>query len=119
MGRHPKASTDAPSEASAPAMSELNRIAATCAAKITGENFPVALRVLPARARDHLRRAYAFARFVDDVGDRGAGDRLALLDIIDRDVQELAGGRPHLGPVRDLAPLLAAHDLSLQPLRDL
>jgi squalene synthase HpnC len=100
-------------------MSELNRIAATSSAKITSENFPVALRVLPARARDHLRRAYAFARFVDDVGDRAAGDRPALLDIVERDVRELAGGRAVLGPVRDLAPLLTDHHLRLQPLLDL
>jgi squalene synthase HpnC len=103
-------------------MSELDRIAAAAAAKITGENFPVALRVLPAQARDHLRRAYTFARFVDDLGDAGgiaADDRLALLDVVDRDVQELAGGRPTLAPVRDLAPLVAAHDFPLQPLRDL
>jgi squalene synthase HpnC len=100
-------------------MSELRRIAATSTSKIAGENFPVALRVLPARARDHLRRAYAFARFVDDVGDRAAGDRLALLDIVEHDVHELAGGVPSLGPVRDLVPLLDAHDLALQPLLDL
>ncbi|MDT4916255.1 MAG: hypothetical protein QOH89_955 [Pseudonocardiales bacterium] len=122
MGPHVRAHTDAPTAASAPSMSELERIAAVSAAKITGENFPVALRVLPSQARDHLRRAYGFARFVDDLGDAGelaTGDRLALLDLVDRDVQELAGGRPALAPVRDLAPLVAAHDLPLQPLRDL
>jgi squalene synthase HpnC len=100
-------------------MAELRRIAAAAADKITGENFPVALRVLPARARDHLRRAYVYARFVDDVGDRAAGDRLALLDIVDRDVVELGGGTPSLAPVRDLAPLVADDGLTLQPLRDL
>jgi squalene synthase HpnC len=99
-------------------MSELDRLAAAAADQITGENFPVALRLLPARARDHLRRAYVYARFVDDVGDRAAGDRLALLDAVDRDVQELAGGVPGLAPVRDLAPLVS-EGLSLQPLRDL
>jgi squalene synthase HpnC len=100
-------------------MSELRRIAATSATKINSENFPVALRVLPADARDQLRRAYAFARFVDDVGDRASGDRLALLDVVERQVNELAGGRPALRPVQDLAPLVAADDLALQPLRDL
>jgi squalene synthase HpnC len=119
MGPHPQARSDAPTAASDAAMAELHRIAAGAAGKINGENFPVALRVLPARARDHLRRAYTYARFVDDVGDRASGDRLALLDIVDRDLLELRGGRPQLGPVRDLAPLVAEDALDLQPLRDL
>ena len=119
MGPHAEARSGAPTAASSAVTSELERIAATAAAKINGENFPVALRLLPARARDHLRRAYVFARFVDDVGDRAAGDRPALRDHVDRDVQKLAGGTPTLLPVRDLAPLVAEHGLSLQPLRDL
>jgi squalene synthase HpnC len=100
-------------------MAELERIAAAAQGQIKSENFPVALRVLPARARDHLRRAYTYARFVDDVGDRAAGDRLALLDLVDEDVEKLAGGSPKLAPVRDLAPLATEDGLSLQPLRDL
>jgi squalene synthase HpnC len=100
-------------------MSELSALATAASAKINGENFPVALRVLPSQVRDHLRRAYVFARFVDDVGDRAAGDRLALLDLVDRDIDELSGGRPVLEPVRGLAPLVAQHDLALQPLHDL
>ena len=119
MGPHAQARSDAPTAASDAVMSELERIAADAAGKIDGENFPVALRVLPAHVRDHLRRAYVYARFVDDVGDRAVGDRLALLDRVDHDVQELAGGTPTLGPVRDLAPLVAEHGLPLQPLRDL
>src|SRR3954471_6718702 len=111
MGPHAQARPGVPTGASDAVMSELEQIAAGAAGKIDAENFPVALRVLPARARDHLRRAYAYARFVDDVGDHAGGDRSALLDIVDREVQQLLGGRPKLGPVRDLAPLIAAHDL--------
>jgi len=44
------------------------------------ENFPVALRVMPARHRSNLLAIYGFARLVDDVGDELAGDRLAALD---------------------------------------
>src|SRR5436305_1657971 len=33
------------------------------------ENFPVALRALPARYRESLHAAYALARRIDDVGD--------------------------------------------------
>src|SRR3954452_20246287 len=90
----------------APGISELNRIAADGAHKITAENFPVALRLLPRRARDDLRRAYAFARFVDDVGDEAEGDRLALLDAIDRDVQALPAEHAVLAPVAGLLPLV-------------
>jgi len=118
MGPHTQARSDAPTAASAAAMAELERVAATALGKINSENFPVAMRVLPTRARDQLRRAYTYARFVDDVGDRATGDRLALLDLVDHDVQQLAGGTPKLAPVRDLAPLVA-DGLSLQPLRDL
>jgi squalene synthase HpnC len=39
------------------------------AAKASGENFPVALRVLPARLRQHLTAYYGFARLTDDIGD--------------------------------------------------
>ena len=39
------------------------------AANASGENFPVALRVLPERHRRHLTNLYCFARLTDDVGD--------------------------------------------------
>lgn len=97
----------------------LNEIAARGARKISAENFPVALRVLPRRVQDHLRRAYVFARFVDDVGDESAGDRLALLDTIDHDVMALPDAAATLAPVRGLLPLVREHGLSIQPLRDL
>src|SRR5580704_12702802 len=38
-------------------------------ANASGENFPVALRVLPARHRRHLTNLYFFARLTDDLGD--------------------------------------------------
>lgn len=43
------------------------------------ENFPVALRVLPARLRSDLVAVYDVARVIDDLGDEAAGDRTALL----------------------------------------
>jgi squalene synthase HpnC len=99
--------------------SELARIAVTSRAKITAENFPVALRVLPRRPRDLLTRAYAFARFVDDVGDTAGGDRLALLDAVTADVQALPSGTSALEPVAGMAPLVHDCGLGLQPLLDL
>ena len=44
------------------------------------ENFPVALRIIPKKPRGYLERVYAYARFVDDIGDEAPGDRRVLLD---------------------------------------
>src|SRR5947209_19636209 len=55
-------------------------------ANASGENFPVALRMLPARHRKHLTNLYFFARLTDDLGDEARGEdnvtelRLRLLD---------------------------------------
>jgi squalene synthase HpnC len=62
-------------------------------ARAAGENFPVALRVLPVRYRRHLMAVYRFARFVDDIGDEGpahhanrAEHRLRALDAVETDL---------------------------------
>ena len=55
-------------------------------AKAGRENFPVALFVLPRETRRRLREVYGFARLVDDAGDLAEGDRLALLDWIEADL---------------------------------
>ncbi|MEZ5320314.1 MAG: squalene synthase HpnC [Vicinamibacterales bacterium] len=47
------------------------------------ENFPVASRLMPARARPHIAAVYAFARLADDFADEGTRTpeaRFALLD---------------------------------------
>jgi len=62
-------------------------------ARARGENFPVASRVLPRRARRHLLAVYGFARLVDEVGDAAAGDRLAQLDAIEDDLDRAFAGR--------------------------
>ncbi|SFH55481.1 squalene synthase HpnC [Actinopolymorpha cephalotaxi] len=50
--------------------------------KAAGENFPVALRVLPVRVRRQLNALYCYARYVDDLGDEAPGDRtVALLEV--------------------------------------
>jgi squalene synthase HpnC len=48
----------------------------------------VASRLLPANARRHLLAFYAYARLVDEIGDRYEGDRLAALDEIEAQVHE-------------------------------
>jgi squalene synthase HpnC len=85
-------------------------LGAAAAAQAGAENFPVALRVLPRRYRGHLAAVYGFARTVDDMGDEAApGQRLALLDELEADIQRLyrkvrwAGG-PVLPGAGDGAP---------------
>ncbi|MGI5241914.1 squalene synthase HpnC [Dactylosporangium sp. CA-139066] len=87
------------------------------------ENFPVALRVLPARVRAHLEALYGYARYVDDLGDEpdavagGRSERLAALDAVARAVDDLYAGRPVAEPVvRALGPCVAACDLPADPL---
>src|ERR1700759_1407976 len=46
-------------------------------ANAPGENFPVALRLLPARHRRHLTNLYFFARLTDDLGDEAQEAREA------------------------------------------
>ena len=55
--------------AAAPGDARTAVITAGAAAQAAAENFPVALRLLPARYRRHLMAVYRFARTVDDIGD--------------------------------------------------
>jgi squalene synthase HpnC len=89
------------------------------AGQARAENFPVALRILPKRARRHLERVYAYARFVDDIGDEAPGDRKLLLDRVEKDVRRLHLGTPVLPPVKALKPVVDECHIPLQPLLDL
>jgi len=62
-------------------------------ARAPSENFPVASRLLPRRARSHLLAVYGFARLVDELGDAAPGDRLAALDWLQRDLDRAYEGR--------------------------
>jgi squalene synthase HpnC len=98
---------------------ELDRMAALSAAQMAAENFPVALRLLPKAPRSQLARVYAYARFVDDVGDESYGDRHRLLDLVAQDVTALSHNGAKLAVVSDLAPVVQSAGLPLQPLLDL
>jgi squalene synthase HpnC len=103
-----------------PADDVLRAVAARSAAQISAENFPVALRLLPRRPRAALTAVYAFARFVDDVGDEAPGNRLALLDDVAADVRTAwAGGAPALAPVAGLQLWIEAAGLRPDPFLDL
>ncbi len=65
-------------------------IGSAAAAQASGENFPVALRLLPGRYRRHLEAVYGFARAVDDMGDEAPpGERAQLLDALEADLGRL------------------------------
>jgi squalene synthase HpnC len=96
-------------------------------ANASGENFPVALRVLPAVHRRHLTALYGFARLTDDLGDEaretGQADgalRLRLLDELDADVDRIYQGATPRSPVlQKMAVTVAECRVPAQPLRDL
>ena len=124
-----------PADATADAADDADLLAGLAA----GENFPVALRLLPARRRVHLMAVYGFARTVDDIGDEAPPDqRPRLLDELEADLRRLYarygrnnGGSPRDGDpggdgeeprsrvVRALAPTVADCAIPMQPFLDL
>jgi len=64
----------------------LELAADTIHARADTENFPVALRILSAEQRRHLMAIYGFARLTDQIGDVAHGNRLAMLDELQRQV---------------------------------
>ena len=103
------------------------------AAKASAENFPVALRVLPARLRQHLTAYYGFARLTDDIGDeplpgvsglseqQERATRIRLLDDLEADVRKIyaAGQEPELPAIRALGETVRATGIPLVSLADL
>ena len=107
------------------------------------ENFPVALRMLPARYRQHLFALYCFARLTDDIGDQAkeqakgqekdpekdqavdqAKDvkalRLRLLDDLEADVDRIYAGEQPLTPaLTTVADMVRQCDVPDAPLRAL
>jgi squalene synthase HpnC len=91
-----------------------------------GENFPVALAVLPPRHRRALHAVYAFARTVDDAGDQGLGDRVARLRTLDERISLTWAGEEVPDPVfarlqatlTDRVPEQYFHDLVAANLQD-
>jgi squalene synthase HpnC len=110
------ARTAAPSAA---ASAEAVSLAA--AGQASSENFPVALRILPARYRRHLMALYGFARLTDDIGDEVSPDeRMRLLDELEADVDRIYdGATPRLAAMRELRITVAECGVPAQPLRDL
>ena len=104
------------------------------AAKASAENFPVALRILPRRYRQHLTALYGFARLADDIGDEPlpgieAADTPARLRVLDALQDDLARGfgdgeagtgeAPRLPAIRALAATARECGIPRQPFDDL
>jgi squalene synthase HpnC len=128
-------------------MAVTGEISLAVAAKASGENFPVALRMLPRSVRAHLTAFYGFARLVDDIGDEPlpalAGQlspggatpqstiremsaeedraiRLRLLDELEADVAKIYdGAEPDLPAMRVLGETVRACGIPFQPFKDL
>jgi squalene synthase HpnC len=89
-------------------------------AQAGAENFPVASRLLPPRVRADLLAVYGFARLVDDIGDQATGDRLAMLDEVEADLERLwAGETPRHQLIAGLQAAKTEHGLPIQPFRAL
>lgn len=105
---------------SPPAQPELPSLDAAVT-KAGAENFPVAPFFLPARQRRHLMAVYAFARFVDDLGDAPEGgppsDRLARLDAVEADITRMYHGYPTLPVTKALLPTALECSLPADDLR--
>ena len=104
------------------------------AGRAAGENFPVALRVLPTSRRRYLMAVYGFARTADDIGDQAPPDqRLGLLDELEADLRRLYAGRdgthdpgqggdgaePRSRVVGALGPAVTDCGIPMQPFLDL
>jgi squalene synthase HpnC len=68
------------------------------------ENFSVGSRLLPKRLRRHFYSIYAFSRGVDDLGDEAAGNRLALLDLWEQQLDACYPQAVHSGTGSRISP---------------
>jgi len=89
--------------------------AASVAARASGENFPVASLLFPRPLRPHLRRVYGYCRLVDILGDEAEGNRLELLDELEREVEACYSGKPTWPVLRELAPTIREFGLPREP----
>jgi squalene synthase HpnC len=92
--------------------------AAEVMSKLPGENFAVG-SVLLGSHRAHLQALYGFARLVDDVGDESAGDRLALLDAVEDELDRAFAGTARHPVFRRLEATIAERALPVAPFRRL
>ena len=80
------------------------------------ENFSVATRLLPRDLRRHFFSIYAFCRGVDDLGDEVDGDRLALLDAWEAELEAAYSGTPSHPYFVALQQTIREFDVPKEPL---
>jgi len=83
------------------------------------ENFPVAARVLPRAVRADLMAIYGYARLTDDIGDEADGDRLALLDWLEGELDAAATGTATHPVLQRVGDTIHSRGLPLDPFRAL
>lgn len=87
------------------------------------ENFPVASLLVPRALRRPIEVIYRFARSADDIADEGEAspaERLAGLAAYRAELARIAAGTPPQSALFvDLAAVISAHRLPLQPFYDL
>jgi squalene synthase HpnC len=84
-------------------------------ARAPGENFSVVSLLAPKAARPHLQAIYGFARLVDNLGDEAEGDRLALLDELEAELDACYGGEPCTPLMRRLRATIVVCELPREP----
>lgn len=88
-------------------------------ARSSGENFPVASLLAPGPARPHLQAIYGFARLADTLGDEAGGEREALLDALEVELERCYDGDPRTPIMSRLATTIASCNLPPEPFRRL
>jgi squalene synthase HpnC len=87
------------------------------------ENFNVGSRLLPKHLRKHFYSIYAFSRGVDDLGDEASGDRFALLDQWESELDACYSPSPSSQPVHPyfvaLAETIRIFDIPAEPFKRL
>jgi squalene synthase HpnC len=88
---------------------------AAVAAHARTENFPIASLLFPRALRPHLRAIYGYARLVDILGDEWEGDRLAVLDELERQVECCYTSEPDWPVLVRLQPTIREFALPRDP----
>ncbi len=79
------------------------------------ENFTLMSWLVPRRMRPHIAAVYAFCRTVDDIGDEAPGDRSALLERFEAELQTAYSGTPRHPVIVALQPTIKEFDLPKEP----
>jgi len=112
VAAHVRALIELPSSAASP--DEASRFCLSLA-RSHYENFTVLSRLAPREMRRHLAALYAYCRTVDDLGDEAPGDRLALLDRFEAELDASFASRARHPVLVALQDTIARFDLPRDP----